>query len=220
MTRGRNPAVPRLGEFARSVTSPVCNILACHPRTILYKDRHHGRAPVAQLDRAPDYESGGREFESSPARHSSADTPENLGFCSAGPGRSRGGPCPARCQFEAAGSKDPRDRAPAKGPCARSTCRRIPVPASGTARQPATDPPATDPESPFHAVRPVPQGAVSPGQTEAGGLRCCGHAAAGSRLALPARLPVICRGAREADDRNMIRPWKTSDLSGSGKPAR
>ena len=29
------------------------------------------QAPVAQLDRAPDYESGGREFESSPARHSS-----------------------------------------------------------------------------------------------------------------------------------------------------
>ena len=27
------------------------------------------RAPVAQLDRAPDYESGGREFESSPVRH-------------------------------------------------------------------------------------------------------------------------------------------------------
>ena len=25
-------------------------------------------APVAQLDRAPDYESGGREFESLPAR--------------------------------------------------------------------------------------------------------------------------------------------------------
>ncbi len=31
---------------------------------------HSGRlAPVAQLDRAPDYESGGRGFESSPARH-------------------------------------------------------------------------------------------------------------------------------------------------------
>src|SRR5438067_2864127 len=28
------------------------------------------RAPVAQLDRAPDYESGGREFESLRARHS------------------------------------------------------------------------------------------------------------------------------------------------------
>ena len=27
-------------------------------------------APVAQLDRAPDYESGGREFESSPVRQS------------------------------------------------------------------------------------------------------------------------------------------------------
>ena len=27
------------------------------------------KAPVAQLDRAPDYESGGREFESCPVRH-------------------------------------------------------------------------------------------------------------------------------------------------------
>jgi hypothetical protein len=31
--------------------------------------RFGGRAPVAQLDRAPDYESGGQEFESSPVRH-------------------------------------------------------------------------------------------------------------------------------------------------------
>ena len=31
--------------------------------------RFRAQAPVAQLDRAPDYESGGREFESSPARH-------------------------------------------------------------------------------------------------------------------------------------------------------
>ena len=30
----------------------------------------HGDAPVAQLDRAPDYESGGRRFESFRARHS------------------------------------------------------------------------------------------------------------------------------------------------------
>ena len=31
--------------------------------------RFRGRAPVAQLDRAPDYESGGRTFESFRARH-------------------------------------------------------------------------------------------------------------------------------------------------------
>ena len=34
-------------------------------------------APVAQLDRAPDYESGGREFESLRARHSSQGTKRN-----------------------------------------------------------------------------------------------------------------------------------------------
>src|SRR5947209_4520634 len=32
-----------------------------------------GNAPVAQLDRAPDYESGGREFESLRARHFSIE---------------------------------------------------------------------------------------------------------------------------------------------------
>ena len=31
-------------------------------------------APVAQLDRAPDYESGGREFESLRARHFDSDS--------------------------------------------------------------------------------------------------------------------------------------------------
>ncbi len=31
--------------------------------------RYHGRAPVAQLDRASDYESEGRTFESFRARH-------------------------------------------------------------------------------------------------------------------------------------------------------
>ena len=35
------------------------------------------KALVAQLDRAPDYESGGREFESSRARHSSHRYPQN-----------------------------------------------------------------------------------------------------------------------------------------------
>jgi hypothetical protein len=36
-------------------------------------------APVAQLDRAPDYESGGQEFESLRARQ---ETPANKGFLS------------------------------------------------------------------------------------------------------------------------------------------
>jgi hypothetical protein len=31
--------------------------------------RQRDQAPVAQLDRAPDYESGGQEFESLRARH-------------------------------------------------------------------------------------------------------------------------------------------------------
>src|SRR5207244_5929082 len=31
--------------------------------------RFYGQAPVAQLDRAPDFESGGQGFESLPARH-------------------------------------------------------------------------------------------------------------------------------------------------------
>jgi hypothetical protein len=33
-------------------------------------------APVAQLDRAPDYESGGQEFESLRARHSTPKHPK------------------------------------------------------------------------------------------------------------------------------------------------
>ena len=43
-------------------------------REILFTIRYHISkfeiiAPVAQLDRVPDYESGGRGFESSPVRH-------------------------------------------------------------------------------------------------------------------------------------------------------
>ena len=43
-------------------------------REILFTIRQHISkfaitAPVAQLDRVPDYESGGRGFESSPVRH-------------------------------------------------------------------------------------------------------------------------------------------------------
>src|SRR4051812_24504134 len=37
------------------------------------------RAPVAQLDRAPDYESGGREFESLRARHFSSKLDQRAG---------------------------------------------------------------------------------------------------------------------------------------------
>jgi hypothetical protein len=35
--------------------------------------RQRNQAPVAQLDRAPDYESGGQEFESLRARHQLVD---------------------------------------------------------------------------------------------------------------------------------------------------
>jgi hypothetical protein len=40
------------------------------------QNRQRHQAPVAQLDRAPDYESGGQEFESLRARHFSCDTSE------------------------------------------------------------------------------------------------------------------------------------------------
>jgi hypothetical protein len=39
---------------------------------------HRGNSPVAQLDRAPDYESGGREFESLRARHYLTPSVRNL----------------------------------------------------------------------------------------------------------------------------------------------
>ena len=38
-------------------------------------------APVAQLDRAPDYESGGQEFESLRARHLTPRTISPFSFC-------------------------------------------------------------------------------------------------------------------------------------------
>ena len=46
--------------------------LRLHRGAARYRAPAHGpaRAPIAQLDRAPDYESGGRGFESSPVRHS------------------------------------------------------------------------------------------------------------------------------------------------------
>ena len=42
-----------------------------------------GKAPVAQLDRAPDYESGGQEFESLRARQQLIDLESEFpsGFC-------------------------------------------------------------------------------------------------------------------------------------------
>jgi hypothetical protein len=46
-------------KIARLVSAPSRGLDSCPGRS----------APVAQLDRAPDYESGGREFESSPVRH-------------------------------------------------------------------------------------------------------------------------------------------------------
>ncbi len=39
------------------------------PLRCRFRRKTRPSAPVAQLDRAPDYESGGREFESSPVRH-------------------------------------------------------------------------------------------------------------------------------------------------------
>src|SRR5689334_13590522 len=46
------------------IVSPAASI-AGQPQKRYWKNR---RAPVAQLDRAPDFESGGREFESLRAR--------------------------------------------------------------------------------------------------------------------------------------------------------
>ena len=51
-----------MGPF-RALWRPV---LPAHPAQEFRRDAHD--APVAQLDRAPDYESGGQEFESLRAR--------------------------------------------------------------------------------------------------------------------------------------------------------
>ena len=68
-------------ERARMPGAPPGGSLSCQPRTEAIAMRpqprldRHARcrrkldAPVAQLDRAPDYESGGRTFESFRARH-------------------------------------------------------------------------------------------------------------------------------------------------------
>ena len=85
------------------------------------------QAPVAQLDRAPDYESGGQEFESSPARHSqpseiSAKIVQAPGFAL----RSEGQIMPWSCQrtdlFRMAGHGAAGDRRRIdQAPCARAT---------------------------------------------------------------------------------------------------
>ena len=71
------------------------------------------RAPVAQLDRAPDYESGGRRFESFRARHfpfraaGRCDRPFPWQFLCSAPVRRPGGPYPS-LQPRAAEAIDPR----------------------------------------------------------------------------------------------------------------
>ena len=50
--------------------APWRPVLPAHPAKKFRRDAHD--APVAQLDRAPDYESGGQEFESLRARHFSS----------------------------------------------------------------------------------------------------------------------------------------------------
>src|SRR5229473_1126112 len=54
---------------AACLAHPRRGSCACKSRTACVVLRLPLRAPVAQLDRAPDYESGGREFESLRARH-------------------------------------------------------------------------------------------------------------------------------------------------------
>src|SRR5262249_51757138 len=69
-----------LWETRRGISRPSLAGRRREPLEFLPEDlrqsgaRRRGKsAPVAQLDRAPDYESGGREFESSPARHYFSD---------------------------------------------------------------------------------------------------------------------------------------------------
>src|SRR5262245_61050658 len=61
------------GDAAQVRAGPTLPALPIRPRPYSYaRPRGHilpGHAPVAQLDRAPDYESGGQEFESLRARH-------------------------------------------------------------------------------------------------------------------------------------------------------
>lgn len=68
--RARHPAAPtRLLHFcAPRISSAALLNAACSRRS-----SYLWQAPVAQLDRAPDFESGGQGFESLPARHLPAD---------------------------------------------------------------------------------------------------------------------------------------------------
>jgi hypothetical protein len=47
-----------------------------HSRVFAAQNAQAKNAPVAQLDRAPDYESGGRTFESFRARHFTRSVPD------------------------------------------------------------------------------------------------------------------------------------------------
>src|SRR5690606_223723 len=69
--RARHPAAPtRLLHFcAPRISSAALLNAACSRRS-----SYLWQAPVAQLDRAPDYESGGRGFESCPVRHTARST--------------------------------------------------------------------------------------------------------------------------------------------------
>ena len=61
---GRNNCAT-IAFFAKSACNPLLSVLGER----LAGDQSLQRAPVAQLDRAPDYESGGQRFESFRARH-------------------------------------------------------------------------------------------------------------------------------------------------------
>ncbi len=70
-------ALHPLGVAALGGANRTANEVAISQVTIIFSMRGdefrfaNFKAPVAQLDRAPDYESGGREVESSSARQSS-----------------------------------------------------------------------------------------------------------------------------------------------------
>ena len=53
-------------------TTELCAILPLHPPHLAAISRLNG--PIAQLDRVPDYESGGRGFESSSVHHQIPNT--------------------------------------------------------------------------------------------------------------------------------------------------
>ena len=72
--RGRAVGIARgfkfAGRAAQSLRPPLrVRVARFRPRPYVAACPMGQRAPVAQLDRAPDYESGGRTFESFRARH-------------------------------------------------------------------------------------------------------------------------------------------------------